>query len=200
MKNKNLNQINKQNITKQDKMIFISAGHNPKGIKTDPGAIGNGYKEADLTVEIRNLVIAQLKNMGVSYISDNDDERLGNYLERIKTGNGSVVLEFHFDASDNKSATGCTALIEGEADRLDKAFAKELSDVTALTLGIKNRGVKTEAESHRGKLALMREEGIICLLEVCFISNPQDILLYKANKERLAFQIAQILIKYEKMI
>lgn len=181
-------------------MIFISAGHNNKGIKIDPGAIGNGYKEADLTVEIRNLVIKELKRLEVAYVSDNDDERLGPYLERIKTGNGSVILEFHFDASANSSATGTTALIESEADRLDKAFAKELSDITASTLGIKNRGVKTEAESHRGRLALMREEGIICLLEVCFISNSQDIVLYNVNKEKLAIKIAQTLIKYEKML
>jgi N-acetylmuramoyl-L-alanine amidase len=181
-------------------MIFISAGHNPKGLRVDPGAIGNGYREADLTVEIRNLVIQHLKRLNIPYISDNDNERLGEYLARIKTGTGSVVLEFHFDASANSSATGTTALIEAEADRLDRAFAKELSDITATTLGIRNRGVKTEAESHRGKLALMREEGIICLLEVCFISNTQDVALYQANKEKLAVQIAQILIKYEKML
>ncbi|MFO0089988.1 MAG: N-acetylmuramoyl-L-alanine amidase [bacterium] len=181
-------------------MIFISAGHNNRGLRIDPGAIGNGFKEADLTVEIRDLVIAELKRLKIPYISDKDDERLGTYLERIKTGNGSVVLEFHFDASTNSSATGTTALIEAEADRLDRAFAKELSDATANILGIRNRGVKTEAESHRGRLALMREEGIICLLEVCFISNSQDVALYKANKEKLAMQIAQILIKYEKMI
>lgn len=180
-------------------MIFISAGHNTKGIKIDPGAIGNGYKEADLTIEIRNLVIAELKRLNIPYVSDNDDEKLGTYLERIKTGNGSVVLEFHFDAASS-AATGTTSLIEAEADRLDKAFAKELVDATSLILGIKNRGVKSESESHRGSLGLMREEGIVCLLEVCFISNAQDVVLYKANKEKLAIQIAQILIKYEKMI
>lgn len=181
-------------------MIFISAGHNNKGLRIDPGAVGNGFKEADLTVEIRNLVIAELKRLNTPYVSDNDDERLGTYLERIKTGSGSVVLEFHFDASNNASATGATALIEAEADRLDRAFAQELANATASVLGIRNRGVKTEAESHRGRLALMREEGIICLLEVCFISNAQDVSLYKANKEKLAIQIAQILIKYEKML
>lgn len=180
-------------------MIFISAGHNTKGIKIDPGAIGNGYKEADLTIEIRNLVIAELKRLNIPYVSDNDDEKLGSYLERIKTGNGSVVLEFHFDAASS-AASGTTSLIESEADRLDKAFAKELVDTTSLILGIKNRGVKSESESHRGSLGLMREEGIVCLLEVCFISNAQDVVLYKANKEKLAIQIAQILIKYEKMI
>lgn len=180
-------------------MIFISAGHNPKGIKTDPGAVANGYKEADLNVIIRDLVIRELKRLNVAFVSDRDDESLGDYLTRIKTGNGSVVLEFHFDAAA-PTATGTTALIEADADRLDKAFAKELADTTAMTLGIRNRGVKSETESHRGRLALMREEGIICLLEVGFITNKQDMILFMANKEVLAMRIAQILIKYEKMI
>lgn len=181
-------------------MIFISAGHNPKGIKVDPGAVANGYKEADLNVDIRNLVIEELKRLGAAFIQDYDDERLGDYLTRIKTGNGSVVLEFHFDAASNDTASGTTALIEEEADRLDRAFAKELANTTAMTLGIRNRGVKTEAETHRGRLGLMREEGIICLLEVGFITNKQDMILFQANKRMLAIKIAQILVKYEKMI
>jgi len=181
-------------------MIFISAGHNPKGIKVDSGAVGNGYTEANLAVEFRNLVIAQLKAKKVTYVSDNDDERLAQYLERIKTGNASVVLEFHFDASDNSTATGCTSLIGTDADRLDIAFARELVNATAARLGIKNRGVKSEAESHRGRLALMRENGIVCLLELCFVSNIQDLTAYHENKLQLAKDIADIVIRYENLI
>ena len=80
-------------------MIFPSAGHNPNGLKPDPGAIGNGYREADLAVEFRNLVVSVLKAKKIAVITDKDDERLGDYLKRINTGNGSVVLEFHFDAA-----------------------------------------------------------------------------------------------------
>jgi len=181
-------------------MIFISAGHNPKGIKTDSGAVGNGYTEANLAVEFRNLVIGHLKKNNTPYVSDNDDERLSQYLERIKTGNASVVLEFHFDASDKPTATGATSLVGIDADILDNAFAKELVEVTSFRLGIKNRGVINEAQSHRGRLGLMRENGIVCLLELCFISNPNDIKAYQENKEVLAKEIAEIVIKYEKMI
>ena len=179
---------------------FISAGHNNKGIKRDSGAVGNGYQEADLTVEFRDMVIAECLKLGVKVIKDNDDERLGTYLERIKTGSGSVVVEYHFDASDKPTATGTTGLIEAEADRLDKAFAKELTDITATTLGIKNRGVITEAQSHRGSLGLMREDGIICLMEIAFISNKQDMISYQNNKKSLAVKHAQIIKKYESLI
>jgi len=181
-------------------MIFISAGHNPKGIKQDPGAIGNGFHEADLAVDFRNLVATFLHVKKIPFTTDRDDERLGSYLERIKTGNGSVVLEFHFDAAASPSATGTTVLIGNDADRLDKAFAKELVEATALTLGIKNRGVKTEAESHRGSLGLMRESGTVALIELCFISNPDDLRKYQNNNVSLASKIAEILERYEKLI
>ena len=179
---------------------FISAGHNPKGIKRDPGAVANGYTEAELAVEFRNLVVAELLKRKVKVITDKDDERLGDYLKRIQTGSGSVVLEFHFDAATSSTATGTTSLFGKDADRLDKAFAKELVDTTSQVLAIKNRGAKSEAESHRGSLGLMREQGIVSLLELCFISNLEDLKKYQNNKELLAIHIADIVERYEKMI
>lgn len=176
---------------------FVSAGHNPKGIKVDPGAVANGYHEADLAVEFRNLVVENLKSKKVKVITDLDNERLGEYLKRIETGSGSVVLEFHFDAAASSKATGTTSLIGNDADRLDKAFAKEIVEVTAATLGIKNRGVLSEADSHRGSLGLMREQGIVSLLELCFITNLNDLKAYHSNKKVLAGQIADIIERYE---
>lgn len=179
---------------------FISAGHNPKGIKVDPGAVANGLHEADLTVEFRNLVVYELLKKNVTVITDNDNERLGEYLTRIKTGSGSVVLEFHFDAAESPKATGTTSLFGKDADRLDKAFAKEIVDTTSIVLKIKNRGALSEADSHRGSLGLMREQGIVALLEICFISNPDDIKAYNENKKELAVKVADIVKRYEDLI
>ena len=180
--------------------IFISAGHNNKGIKPDPGAVANGYTEANLAVEFRNLVIEELTKLGEKVIKDNDDERLADYLKRIQTGSGSVVLEFHFDAAASATATGTTALIGGDADRLDKAFGKELVEATSAILGIKNRGVLSEADSHRGRLGLMRESGTVALLELCFISNINDLKAYNEHKKELAVKIASIVQHYEKLV
>lgn len=179
---------------------FLSAGHNPKGIKKDNGAVGNGYKEADLTVELRDLVLVALQCAGIKIITDKDDETLAQYLGRIKTGNGSVVLEFHFDAAGTSSATGSTAIIGSDADRLDRAFAEELVERTAEVLGVRNRGVITEAQSHRGRLGLMRKQGTVALLEVCFITNSDDIKRYQDNKHELACALVPIIVKYEKRV
>jgi len=179
---------------------FISAGHNSKGIKVDPGAVANGFTEADLALGFKTLVIKELLKRNVKVITDKDDERLGTYLDRIKTGSGSVVLEFHFDAATSSSATGTTALIGNDADRLDKAFAKELVETTAEVLAIKNRGVLSEKQSHRGSLGLMREQGIVALLEICFITNDKDLNSYFLNKNELAVKIADIVKKYEDLM
>lgn len=180
--------------------IFISAGHNPQGIKVDPGAVANGLREADLNVEFRDLVVSELISMGVKVITDKDDERLADYLNRIKTGNGSVVLEFHFDSAASPAATGTTSLYGSDADRLDIAFAKELVNTTSKILGITNRGSISEAQSHRGSLGLMRKQGIVCLLEIGFISNPNDIKQYNLRKRELAREIAKIVKRYEDLI
>ena len=71
---------------------------------------------------------------------------------------------------------------------------------TSLVLGIKNRGVISETASHRGRLGLMRENGTVSLLELCFISNPNDLKAYHAKKNVLAKEIAKILVRYESLI
>lgn len=175
---------------------FISAGHHLK----DAGAVGvNGQKESVLAMEFRDLVVPILKQRGVKVITDNDGETLAQYLERIQTGTGSVVCEYHFDAF-NKKASGCTALVSNNASQNSIDYATELAHVTANILGIPNRGVKKESDSARGKLALMRESGIVCLMELCFIDNEDDMRKYHANKVALASAHAAIHDKYDALI
>ena len=184
-------------------MIFISAGHNLAGPKTkqDPGAVNaHGIQENKITIEFRDLVCNELDKLGVKYVKDQNDERLGDYLKRIQTGNGSVVLEFHCDAAAASSATGSTGIVGDDADRLDKLFSKEINDSFSNILGIKNRGVITESGSHRGRLGLMRETGTVSLQEMFFLSNPSDLCKYHANKLRLAPVIAGIVKKYEDLV
>lgn len=184
-------------------MIFVSAGHNSqsKTIKQDPGAVNkDGTKEGDLTILFRDLVKIQLDLLGAKYITDFEEENLAMYLKRIQTGSGSVVVEYHFDAAESPDAKGTTVLVGEDADRLDKAFAKELLDITVAILGTRSRGVISEKESHRGRLGLMREQGTVCLVEIGFITNKDDLEKFRINKIALAKAHADIIVKYEKFI
>lgn len=183
-------------------MLFLSAGH----YKKDPGAVANGAQENNLTIELRNLIVIELQKLGKvigkDFKIDNDDWDLKTYLANIQTGDGSVVFEVHFDAAST-SATGTTMIIPArewtKEFLIEQQFGKEIVDVCATVLGIKNRGVIDETESHRGKLGLMREKGINGLLEVCFISNSNDLKAFNQYKQVLASKIAPILIKYDSL-
>ena len=179
--------------------VFASAGHNTLGIKVDPGAVANGYREADLNIQFRDLFIKECKALGMKVIQDLDNESLGQYLTRIKTGNGSVVIEFHFDAA-RPEASGTTALVEADADRLDKAYAAECVATVSRITGIPNRGVKSEKDSHRGSLGLMREEGIVCLLELGFITNINDVNAHIKVRPILAKELTLITKKFEDLL
>lgn len=182
-------------------MIFISAGHHFNAAGADPGAIatydGILYKEADLTLELRDLIAKELDILNASYITDRDHETLTQYLARIKPGAGSLVCDLHFNASANL-ATGTEVIVKQHANSNERKLATALCNAVAAEARIVNRGVKTEAQSHRGRLAVLNTAaGISILPELCFISNPKDLAAYQAVKAGIARRFAAILKYYD---
>ena len=56
--------------------IFLSAGHGGN----DVGAVGNGYKEADLTIELRDLTLKYLKQLGAKVVIDDNKNALAQTI------------------------------------------------------------------------------------------------------------------------
>ena len=174
-------------------MIFLLAGHHLR----DSGAVANGRSESKETISLRNLIKSFIPT---KIVVDDDHDNLATVLQKIQTGNGSVVLDLHFNAAVSSSATGIEVLVGDDADKHGIDFAVELHDTASKILGIKGRGVKRESSSHRGRLGIMREHGQVALLEVCFISNSADMQAYDRNKDRLAQAIAGILLRRDALI
>lgn len=176
-------------------MIFLSAGHNPAGPSPDPGAIANGVREADLAVELRSLIAAELVRLGASFALDNDALRLEQYLRSIRPGSGSVVCELHFNAGP-PSATGTECLVKYMASGSERALADEICKSVAKHTGLKNRGVKDEKQSQHPRLGVLHTAaGISVLPEVCFISNKEDLQAYNKAKAKIAADIALLLVR-----
>ena len=174
-------------------ITFSSAGHHIN----DPGAIGvNGRKESIEAISFRDLVNGELRRIGVTVVQDNDNDTLGQYLGKINPTDKDVVVEPHFNAFNGK-ATGVEVLVADNANERSKAMAKELVDGYAKIMGIPNRGVKTESQSARGRLGLMRKKGAVALVEICFIDNVNDMQAYDRNKGNLACFTAQVIAKYD---
>lgn len=175
---------------------FVSAGHHLK----DPGAVANGLQENNLTIKVRDKVVENLRDKGYKVFTDSDTETLAEYLKRIQPGEGSVVVEFHFDAGAINQASGSSAFFADQATANSRAFAMEMSSITAHILNIPNRGAHSETESHRGRLGLVHEPGINCLVEVAFITNTKDISSFEANFDILCEAYAKVIMKYDDLV
>jgi|SRR5690606_26759570 len=178
-------------------MIFLTAGHHNR----DSGAVGNGYKESDLTKEIRDLTLTRIKQLSprTKVWADNDNDTLSQVIAKVKglATAKDIWVELHFDASSNSTATGATALVATNAREKSKELANDLVSIGSKVLGIRNRGVKTELESNRGRLAMLHTPASSVLYEVAFISNKDDIKAYQEMKYWLSDELARVLIKHD---
>lgn len=73
--------------------IIISAGHGG----TDPGASGNGYIERDLAIELRDLIIVELKALGINALTDDNRNALSQTLAwlRGKFSDKDILVDIH---------------------------------------------------------------------------------------------------------
>lgn len=164
--------------------MFLSAGHST----TDPGAVGNGLKEANVAVEVRNIVSFYLTQMGVAHELDGKGTANVPLSAAVKMAKGQdVAVEFHCNASTNANATGCEVLCAPK----DNARAALLCKAIADSLGIRNRGVKPENAGQHHRLAFVQAGGMI--VELFFISSITDVTRYNGRKWLLGKAIAEAL-------
>lgn len=169
--------------------IVISAGHS----NTDPGAAGNGYTEAMIVTEFRNLVAYYLELGGADFSKDGEGSENLPLREAIKLIKpGSIAVEFHCNAFTSPTATGVETLSNNDLFELGADLCEEISKV----LGIRNRGAKGQASGQHSRLAFVQSGGLIC--ELFFITNPNDLDLYLGKKWVVARAVAQVLIDHAK--
>lgn len=168
--------------------IAVTAGHGAG----DPGAVEpGGVREADLMADLRNIVVLKLRNMGHDVRTD------GTMLTNLPLGKAlllvpgsDVAIELHTNAFTNPSAGG----VESIALPRQKLMAQKLSAAIGRVLDIPLRGDKgwiDQSKSARGRLGFVNAGGII--VEVFFLSNPDELVKYEARKWMVASAIAEAL-------
>ena len=167
------------------KTLFISAGHG----HTDPGASGAGVHEADIVLEFRDLLANALDALGVQFQRDGrEGENLPLSQAVMMAADADIAIEFHCNAFSNPSVSGVETLSGPE----HRELGTRICEVVSETLGIPNRGVKGESSGQHSRLAFIsRGQGII--VELFFISNPDDVAKYQRLKMALAEELANML-------
>lgn len=175
--------------------LILTAGHH----LADSGAVGNGFREADLNIELRDLVYERLKQLrsSLSIWVDDDRDTLGQVIAKVKSfaTSNDFWLELHFDSAANQSASGSTALVANNARAMSVKFGEELLLVMPKVMSIPNRGVKDEKASNRGRLGMLHTAASSVLLEIAFISNWKDMESYQKWKYWVAEEIALAIIR-----
>lgn len=178
--------------------IAISAGHsNVPG--QDMGARGTMLTEGTEAAILRNLIVEEFKRRGEAVSVDPDKNVTFQTVALFKQyfKDNDILLDIHFNASTNPKATGCEVLVPAKASAYELSLGAMLSLLVSNVLGITNRGVKTELQSARKKLLWMTIPSETLLLEVCFITNDDDVRKYLANKVALVKEITTLLLNHK---
>ena len=157
----------------------------------DPGAVGGGFVEAELAVDLRDRVAAELRALGCDVIEDGADgvsEPLKKAIALARTAD--IAVEFHWNAAASAKATGIEVLAKAKHKRLSRQIAQAIAGVTTLEPRGDN-GWRADNSGQHHRLAFCEAGGLI--VEVCFISNASDMATYNENKADVARAIADVL-------
>lgn len=172
--------------------ILLIAGHG----ESDSGAVANGYIEAELTREVVRKLKPQLDRYADVTIADTE-KNWYTYKNRVSLNFSlyDYVLEIHFNAAVNDTkGNGRTTGTEIYITTSEKTHGVETEIVKGLSaIGFTNRGVKRKNFS---VIARAKNQGVSsALLEVCFIDDLDDMLLYQSQKDNVIKAIANGIVK-----
>lgn len=178
--------------------ILLIAGHGAG----DCGAVGNGYKEADLTREVVALLKPELDGYADVTIADTSKNWYEN-RNNLNVKGYSYVLEIHFnaavnDTNGNGKTTG-TEIIITKSEKTWGVEEKIIKNISAL--GFRNRHLNGKGEfvpkkTNMSVIYRAKSQGVSsALLEVCFVDDIDDMKLYQAKKDNVIQAIADGIIK-----
>ena len=166
--------------------VTVTAGHGAG----DPGAIAKtGQTEAALMTELRDLVAQKLRGAGHTVKTDGARWQNLPLVHALTLVPGSdVAIELHTNAAANPAAQGVEVVsLPGQ-----KELARTIARRIAHTLEIPVRGAGgwiDQAQTHRGRLGFVRAGGLV--VEVFFISNPEELARYESRKWLVASAIVK---------
>ena len=184
--------------------IFISAAHGGKeagGI--DPGSIAGGTTEAKEMIMLRDLIITELRARNFEVLAVPDDLSAQQTIAWInsRARQKDVDLEIHADAASNPSVRGASIFYIANNDERRSHAELLLVGLLRRVPQLPNRGVKPDSATGLGRLAFCRQTSVGSLLmQVGFLSSPDDRALLQTRRRDFALGIADGLASWSRTI
>ena len=159
--------------------LVVSAGHTPSSWGAS-GPPGSGLKEHEVAWEYALELFQRGVAWGIPCWLLPRDMPLRTKLEVIRMYNPeSIALDIHLNAFNGK-AHG-TEVFYRKGSLRGYSLGRTLLDAT-VSFGFRNRGMKLENQSARGRLGFISSLSCGIIMELCFMDNPQDLLLLDKMK------------------
>jgi hypothetical protein len=184
--------------------IFISAAHGGKeagGI--DPGSIAGGTTEAREMILLRDLTVTELRARSFDVLAVPDDLSAAETIAWINARGRrvDVAIEIHADAASSPSVRGASVYYIANNQERKSNGELVLMGLLRRVPQLPNRGVRPDTDSGLGNLAFCRQVAIPSLLmQVGFISSPEDRALLQNRRRDFALGIADGLASWSRVI
>ncbi len=175
------------------KKVFIGVGHGGK----DPGAVANGFKEADLNLQIalacQKELVRHGVTVGISRTKDENDE-LAEEIRECNAFSPDLAVDIHNNAGGGDGAEVFHELKGGTSKTLATNILDEI-----VKIGQNSRGIKTRKNSSgTDYFGFIRQIKAPCVLVECaFIDNKTDIRIIDtlAKQQEMGIAIAKGILK-----
>ena len=173
--------------------VFIDAGHGG----TDPGALGYGYRESDLNLQVAKKVESKLKSKGIDVKMSRNSDIFYSLSERAEMANdygADAFVSIHQNSAEAKSANGIETYYNRKKEE-DRPLSNDIQKQVISQTGANNRGVKNAEFT-----VLVKSEMISALVECGFITNESEVkkLSDPSYQDKLATGIADGIEEYLK--
>lgn len=161
------------------KKVFLGVGHGG----TDPGAVANGFKEADINLTIANFAKPELERHNVEVKmsrTKNENDPLSEEIRECNAFNPTLAVDIHTNAGGGDGFEVFHSIGGGTG----KVLATNINDEVKL-IGQNSRGIKTKKNSSgKDYFGFVRDTkcpAVIC--EGFFIDNKTDLADFDTNEE-----------------
>lgn len=137
----------------------------------DPGAMGQGYKEAEQTYAVGQALRAELVRRGHKVMRPSGDYR--TRARQADLWRADALVSLHFNATPG--AQGTETFVHPSASARSRAIAAAVQARLPKLLGTRDRGVKTHGWS------VLTGKAPAALVEICFIDSATDMRAYKTR-------------------
>ena len=205
-------------------VIGIDAGHGGSSSGTyTVNTVTDGLFEKDFALEQALLVEKHLLRNGFEVVmtrrTDADPGSVNRRAEIVAEGKADFALSIHFNGFGSKSANGAEVYVPhgekfagiesgfydvlGELFKIRRPFARssDFSDRNGIFDKRLNRETKrfdavSKKKDYFGFIRSCWEKGISAdLLEICFLTNPEDFEKYCENRNEIAEGIAKSIVE-----